>query len=130
MDAKWEDRFGRVEAALEKLLNQKLEIQLPTKKLGWAQSSERETTPPAEWGSEAGSDANSKPQVHETERGRQGKVKQLLKKKVSSKQPPTKRKRVDSTSSSDLAAISDGEVIEDDALSIECPDDELPRDRK
>ena len=130
MDAKWEDRFGRVEAALEKLLNQKLEIPLPTKKRRWAQSSERETMPPAEWGSQAGWDANSKPQAHEIARGRQGKGKQLLKKKVPSKQPPTKRKRVDSTSSSDLAAISDGEVIEDDALSIECPDDELPRDRK
>ena len=54
MDAKWEDRFGRVEAALEKLLNQKLEIPLPTKKRRWAQSSERETMPPAEWGSQAG----------------------------------------------------------------------------
>ena len=47
-----------------------------------------------------------------------------------SKQPATKRKRADSTSSSDLAAISDGEVIDDDALSIDCHDDELLREKE
>ena len=48
-----------------------------------------------------------------------------FKQKMPSKQPATKRKRADSTSRTDLAAISDGEVIDDDALSIDCHDDKL-----
>ena len=52
-----------------------------------------------------------------------------FKKKMPSKQSATKRKRADSTSSSDLAAISDGEVIDDDALSTDCHDDELLREK-
>ena len=39
-DAKWKDRFGRVEAALEKLLNQRSEISLTTRKRERSQSSE------------------------------------------------------------------------------------------
>lgn len=114
-----------MEATLKKLLTQKSEILLTTRKCVLSQPSERETMPPHEGGSETGSAVNSKPEAYDIEKEKQGKEKQLLKKKVPSKQPSTKCKRVYSTSSSNLAAISDSEVIDDDALSTDCQDDDL-----